>query len=78
MHKNIAVAEICIDEETSAVSNIGKLVKDFSWLNITALSGIDDEFNELLRKSPLIDNPRRDALCFALHERAAMLAKRYT
>jgi len=50
-----------------------KLVKDFSWLNFTDLSGIDDEFNELLRKSPLIEDARRDALCFALRERAQML-----
>jgi len=50
-----------------------KLVKDFSWLDFTSLIGIDDEFNELLCKSPLIDVKRRDALCFALRNRAEML-----
>ena len=50
-----------------------KLVKDFSWLNFTDLIGIDEEFNELLRQSPLIDTARRDALCFALRNRTEML-----
>jgi len=50
-----------------------KLVKDFSWLNFTDLIGIDDEFNELLCKSPLIDAKRRDALCIALRNRVEML-----
>jgi hypothetical protein len=51
-----------------------KLVKDFSWLNFTDLIGIDEEFNELLKKSPFIDNARRDALCFALRKRAETLS----
>lgn len=50
-----------------------KLVGDFSWLNFADLMGIDEEFSELLRKSPFIDEARRDALCFALRGRAQML-----
>jgi len=50
-----------------------KLVKDFSWLCPADLKGIDEEFNELLRKSSFIDNARRDALCFALRRRAERL-----
>jgi hypothetical protein len=50
-----------------------KLVKDFSWLNIADLTGIDDEFNELLSSSPFIDAARRDALCIALRNRVKML-----
>ena len=50
-----------------------KLVKGFSWLNFTDLNGIDDEFNDLLCKSPLIDTQRQDALCIALKNRVKML-----
>lgn len=49
------------------------LVKDFSWLDITALAGIDDEFNELLKMSLFISSTRRDKLCFALRERVDVL-----
>jgi len=52
-----------------------KLVKDFSWLNLTDLIGIDEEFNEILRDAPFINSTRRDALCFALRKRAEMLAE---
>jgi hypothetical protein len=50
-----------------------KLVSDFTWLDFSDLSGIEEEFSELLRKSPLIDDARRDALCFALRDRTEML-----
>ena len=49
------------------------LVKDFSWLDPADLAGVDEEFCELLRPSPFIDEARRDALCFALRHRAQML-----
>jgi len=52
-----------------------RLVKDFSWLDFAFLSGIDEEFGELLEKSPRIDAARRDALCFALRTRVKMLKK---
>ena len=51
-----------------------ELVRDFSWLNLGALAGIDEEFNELLKQSPLIDRARRDALCLALGERVKRLS----
>ena len=50
-----------------------RLVDDFSWLNFDDLSGIDDEFNDLLSESPFIDDTRRDALCFALRSRLEAL-----
>ncbi|MCL1874347.1 MAG: hypothetical protein FWF85_09575 [Clostridiales bacterium] len=50
-----------------------RLVKDFSWLDFTDLSGIDDEFNDLLCKSPFIDAKRRESLCFALRNRVETL-----
>jgi hypothetical protein len=49
------------------------LVKDFSWLDAACLTGVDEEFGELLRMSPFIDDARRDALCYALRERAGRL-----
>ena len=52
-----------------------KLVNDFSWLNITALSDIADEFDSILAKSRIIDDPRRAALCRALSGRVALLDK---
>jgi hypothetical protein len=48
-------------------------VGDFSWLDFTALAGIDDEFNELLKQSPFVSDARRDGLCFALRERSGLL-----
>ena len=52
-----------------------RLVKDFSWLNLKDLAGVDEEFNELLKQSPLIDESRRDGLCFALGNRITALGK---
>jgi hypothetical protein len=50
-----------------------ELVSDFSWLEFAALRGIDEEYSELLRQSPYIEDNRRSVLCYALRERAAML-----
>ena len=50
-----------------------KLVNDFSWLDHSVLSGVDEEINELLRKMPHIDAERRSAICFALRKRAKIL-----
>ena len=49
------------------------LVRDFSWLDFSKLIGIDEEFNELLPKSPLIDVERLDILSYALRKRLEML-----
>jgi len=49
------------------------LVKDFSWLDIAELNGIDEELREILSLSTFIDEARRDALCFAARKRVDML-----
>jgi hypothetical protein len=50
-----------------------KLVTDFSWMDFAALKGIDEEFAEILRPSPYIDDARRSALCYAIRTRVSML-----
>jgi hypothetical protein len=50
-----------------------KLVKDFSWLDLGSLVGIDEEFSELLHQNPHITDKRRSALCYALKDRIAFL-----
>lgn len=51
-----------------------KLVTSFDWLDLSALRGIDEEFREMLRGSPFIQEARREALCLALQGRVDMLA----
>jgi hypothetical protein len=46
-----------------------KLVKDFEGLNFSALAGIEDVFESLLKKNVFIDKERRDILCAALKTR---------
>jgi hypothetical protein len=50
-----------------------KLVRDFSWLDFSALNDAPEEFSDLLVKSAFIDDARRDDLCHALERRVAML-----
>jgi len=50
-----------------------KLVKDFSWLNLAALDGIDEVAWEIFSNSPYIDGARRKALCMAVRKRAQFL-----
>jgi hypothetical protein len=52
-----------------------KLVKNFDWLDFSALRGIDEEFGEILASSVFIDDARRDTLCYALRKRVEMLAE---
>jgi len=52
-----------------------KLVKDFSWLNMSDLCGVDEEFYELLKLSPRISNTRRDELCLALKRQVACVTR---
>jgi len=49
------------------------LVRDFSWLDFSKLIGIDEEFYELLLKSPFIDDERRDVLSLAFRKRLKLL-----
>jgi hypothetical protein len=50
-----------------------KLVKDFSWLDLSELNSIDDELREVFANSGFKDEARRDALCIAVRKRAEML-----
>lgn len=52
-----------------------KLVTDFSWISFSALSGIEEEYREIVRGSVYIDQTRLDALCKALKDRCRMLEK---
>jgi hypothetical protein len=49
-----------------------KLVKDFSWLELKDLAGLDEEANELLLQMRHINAKRRDAICFGLRKRVSM------
>ena len=78
------------DQSTESIQNTGdaksqpffgtheeqiKLVRDFSWLDFADLRGVDEEFNELLQKTMLIDAVRRGALCTALRNRVDKLKR---
>lgn len=51
-----------------------KLVSSFDWFDVKMLSGIDEEFNEILKNSKYIDGQRRDVLCYMLNERIRMVS----
>lgn len=50
-----------------------QLVSSFDWLDLSALSGMDEEFRELARGSLFLDQTRIDALCAALSSRVKRL-----
>ena len=50
-----------------------KLVTTFDWLDLNALSGIDEELWEITQESVFIDAARRDFLCAAVKGRVGML-----
>jgi hypothetical protein len=50
-----------------------KLVKDFSWVDLSALDGIENEFHELLSLSPYIDEARIEKICNAFNGRVELL-----
>jgi hypothetical protein len=50
-----------------------KLATDFSWIDFQALTTIDEEFEDVLKKSVYIDKARRDKLCISLKARVAYL-----
>ena len=52
-----------------------KLVSSFDWFDITALAGIDEELQELVKGSLFIDTARMDALCAALRGRVERLVQ---
>ena len=50
-----------------------ELVRDFSWLDLTALQGIEDEWRALVKDSIFIDAARCEAIWKGLHQRIEML-----
>ncbi len=52
-----------------------KLVSSFDWVDIAALDGIDEEFQEIVKGSPFIDEARCSTLCWALDKRVEMLSE---
>ena len=52
-----------------------KLVKDFSWLDMKKLKGMEEEMEEILSQSPYISRERRTVLCDAFCQRAEVLGE---
>ncbi|MCL1903304.1 MAG: HipA domain-containing protein [Oscillospiraceae bacterium] len=52
-----------------------KLVKSFSWLDLSALNGIEDDFFHILSLSSHIDEKRRNSICSAFRNRVESLRK---
>lgn len=52
-----------------------KLVKDFSWLDMKKLKGMEEEMEESLSQSPYISRERRTVLCDAFCQRAELLGE---
>jgi len=55
-----------------------KLVSSFEWFDINKLLGIEEEFREILTDSVIIDEARRDTLCFGLRKRVEQLGRYIT
>jgi hypothetical protein len=49
------------------------LVKDFSWLDLSKLKGIGDEFSEILQVAKFISSDKKKLLCDALDQRVDFL-----
>ena len=52
-----------------------KLVKDFSWLDMKKLKGMEEEMEEILSQSPYISRERRTVLCDAFCQRAELIGE---
>jgi len=52
-----------------------KLVKDFSWLDLSALIGVEEELSSILATSPHIDEIRRKQICLAFKARVKALSQ---
>ena len=46
-----------------------KLVTDFSWLDLSKLDGIEDDIQEVMKKSEYPDEKRINAICEAIRKR---------
>jgi hypothetical protein len=64
----------CKPFKTSHSAQI-KLATSFGWVSLAALHGIDEEFREIIKGSPFVDEARCNALCTALRRRVEMLAE---
>lgn len=52
-----------------------KLVSSFACLDQRKLKGIDEEYYEILKESPFIDETRREILCDALNTRVELITE---
>ena len=52
-----------------------QLIKDFSWLNLSALVGIENDFANILSKSPYINEERINDICKGFNERIQSLSQ---
>ena len=86
---NRVVSEIHADDDSNIKTPLWKknptenlmLVTDFSWLDLSALKGIEDFARELYGKSGYLEPTRVDALASALTTRIELLdgiARRHT
>ena len=50
-----------------------KLVKDFSWLDLDNLNGIESIADEILSQSEYISKARKNVLCNAIKQRVQLL-----
>lgn len=50
-----------------------KLVTDFSWLDLSKLDGIEDDIQEVMKKSEYLDERRINAICEAIRKRIRLL-----
>lgn len=69
---NARAKAVCKPFKSSHEEQI-KLVTDFSWLDFSALEGIDEELGEIVKGSLFVDEARCSALCRGLKGRIEML-----
>ena len=53
-----------------------KLVGDFSWFDIDALQGLEDEIQDIFKVSEEVEKPRRSAIAKAVMDRAGLVELR--
>lgn len=63
---------ICKPFKTSHQEQL-QLVSSFEWIDWSALSGIEEEFREIVKDSLFVSEKRRDAICNAIKGRVRML-----
>jgi len=68
-----ALRKIKVKPFRSAHEEQIKLINDFSWLDLSKLKGIEDEFSAILSISPLIDEKRISDICRVFNNRVELL-----